>query len=255
MLLAAATQVEERRVPVYLVSDEFQRMVASNLEYMLQLARSMGVGVILANQSMEDLKRSTTNLIPAVEANCRLRQWFSVSSIDDQKRLMHAGGVTVDQVLGETITTTPRGQDRVSSSSTETVVNRITVNDISLTNDHPFRSFLHLKRSAGYAQFGGMPLTVQTTYHISEDEYRRRKALRWPRLPGSFVPNERRGNQGHGGVTSPHPPSPPGPTWGEEEIGKSSDFATKPDDEAVKKLFDEFRQSLHPQAPNRDAQS
>ncbi len=31
-------------------------MVAANLEYALQLARSMGVGVILANQSMEDLE-------------------------------------------------------------------------------------------------------------------------------------------------------------------------------------------------------
>src|SRR5690606_19749313 len=57
MLLAAATQTE-RRIPVFLVIDEFQRMVASNLEYMLQLARSMGVGIILANQSMEDLKKS-----------------------------------------------------------------------------------------------------------------------------------------------------------------------------------------------------
>jgi len=92
MLLAAATQTK-RRHPVFLVIDEFQRMVASNLEYMLQLARSMGVGVILANQSMEDLKKSTTNLIPAIEANCRLRQWFSVSSSDDQQRLINASGL------------------------------------------------------------------------------------------------------------------------------------------------------------------
>ena len=39
MLLAAATQTE-RTHPVFLVIDEFQRMVASNLEYMLQVARS-----------------------------------------------------------------------------------------------------------------------------------------------------------------------------------------------------------------------
>jgi type IV secretory pathway TraG/TraD family ATPase VirD4 len=78
MLLAASTQTE-RKHPVFLVIDEFQRMVAGNLEYMLQLARSMGIGVILANQSMEDLKKSSVNLIPAIEANCRLRQWFSVS--------------------------------------------------------------------------------------------------------------------------------------------------------------------------------
>ena len=67
-LLAAATQAQ-RRHQVYLVIDEFQRMVASNVEYMLQLARSMGVGVILANQTMQDLRTSKANLIPSIEAN------------------------------------------------------------------------------------------------------------------------------------------------------------------------------------------
>ena len=74
-LLASAAKAK-RNVPVYLVIDEFQRMVAQNTEYMLQLARSMGVGVILANQSMEDLRTLKSNLIPAIEANCRFRQWF-----------------------------------------------------------------------------------------------------------------------------------------------------------------------------------
>jgi hypothetical protein len=74
-------------------------MVASNLEYMLQLARSMGVGVILANRGMADLKKSTTNLMPAIEANCRLRQWFSVSSSEDQQRLINARGLTFDRAV------------------------------------------------------------------------------------------------------------------------------------------------------------
>jgi len=58
----------------FVVIDKFQRMVANNLEHMLQVARSMNVGVILANQSMEDLKTRGTDLIPALEANCRFRQ-------------------------------------------------------------------------------------------------------------------------------------------------------------------------------------
>ena len=122
MLLAAATQTE-RRHPVFLVIDEFQRMVASNLEYMLQLARSMGVGVILANQSMQDLKRSTTNLIPAIEANCRLRQWFSVSCSDDQQRVINGSGVTIDRVSARSVSRNIEGdkvgfllRDRASGS-------------------------------------------------------------------------------------------------------------------------------------------
>ena len=77
---------------VYLVIDEFQRMVARNIEYMLQLARSMGVSVILANQTMQDLRTSTADLIPPIEANCRYRQWFAVSSAEDRRRLVESSG-------------------------------------------------------------------------------------------------------------------------------------------------------------------
>ena len=51
--------------------DEFQRVAAHNVDAILQIARSMNVGVILANQSMLDLKRD--DLIHVVEANCRFR--------------------------------------------------------------------------------------------------------------------------------------------------------------------------------------
>ena len=92
-LLADATLVK-RECPVYLVIDEVQRMVAKNLEYLLQLARSMGVGVILANQTMEDLRTSRSNLIPTIETNCRYRQWFSVSAVEDRRRLIESSGET-----------------------------------------------------------------------------------------------------------------------------------------------------------------
>jgi hypothetical protein len=253
MLLAAATQTK-RQVPVYLVIDEFQRMVASNLEYMLQLARSMGVGVILANQSMEDLKHSTTNLIPAIEANCRLRQWFSVSSTDDQQRLINGSGLTIDHSLGHTVSESARGQRSDSYSWSETVVNRITINDVALTNDHRFRSFLHLKRGAGYAQFGGLPVIIESEYHISETEYHRRKALPWPHPPGAFVPNERRNN--HGSEASPpRPVSPKPPKWSEEEISSDTVPMKATDFEAIDEMFSALRENLPSTTPPRRKQS
>lgn len=189
MLLAAAAQTD-RKVPVYLVIDEFQRMVASNLEYMLQLARSMGVGVILANQSLEDLKRSSTNLIPTVEANCRLRQWFAVSCSEDQERLMRGSGVTVDYLASRSQSIDSDGRSSESDSFREQVVNRFTMNDVLLTTDHQFRSFLRISRGAGYAQYGGMPVIIESEYHISPDEYQRRRTLPWPAADGMFVPRE-----------------------------------------------------------------
>lgn len=250
MLLAAATKTK-RNHPVYLVVDEFQRMVAANLEYMLQLARSMGVGLILANQAMEDLKTPTTNLIPAIEANCRIRNWFSVSSEDDQERLMRSGGLTVDYLTSRSVSTTHDGRQSTTYSRTEQVVNRIISNDISLTNDHPFRSFLRISRGGGYAQYGGLPVIIESDYHISQEEYERRKAFPWPQLPGSFVPGINDDDDCAGGVLTGSDPD--NPDWTDEIIGEPIEPITDVDKEAIGRMFEAFQQSdASPETPSEE---
>ena len=249
MLLAAATQVE-RKHPVFVVVDEFQRMVASNLEYMLQLARSMGVGFILANQCMEDLKKSTTNLIPAIETNCRLRQWFSVSSREDQERLIRSSGETIDVAYGSSTSQSKDGT-RTSYSASEKVVNRFTLNDVLLTSDHPFRSILRISRGEGYAQYGGLPVILESQYHISAEEYGRRQKLTWPSLPGSYVP------QVH--ATQSEDPSASdsrGPIWSQETIGQNDGPTVVVDDAEIDEFFDGLRQTLPPHpGPDRRSES
>lgn len=212
-LLAAATQVE-RRCQVFLVIDEFQRMVARNIEYMLQLARSMGVGIILANQSMQDLRTGTADLIPAIESNCRYRQWFAVSSAEDRQRLIEGSGETIEYVMSYTNSAGPNGATQ-SISCQERVASRLTVNDVLLASDHPRQSIVRISRGAGYAQYGGMPFVVESNYHITQEEYQRRKSLPWPdKVPGSFVP---------GTNTPPPGPKPSvGPVVTTEFIGGST---------------------------------
>ena len=203
--LAAATQVE-RHHQVYLVIDEFQRMVARNLEYMLQLARSMGVSVILANQTMQDLRTSTADLIPAIEANCRYRQWYAVSSAEDRQRLVDSSGETVDYDITRSETSGPNGSSSTVSYH-ERVTKRLTANDILLASDHPRQSIVRISRGAGYAQYGGLPFVVESDYHISRDEYQRRKATPWPdAVPGSFRPGSTSSTAGR--------PTTPGPGVG-----------------------------------------
>ncbi len=249
MLLAAATQTE-RKHPVFLVVDEFQRMVASNLEFMLQLARSMGVGVILANQSMADLNKGTTNLIPAIEANCRLRQWFAVSSSEDQKRLIESSGLAIDYERSRSVTTNSDGRQSVSHSATEKVVSRLTSNDVSLTSDHPFQSILRISRGAGYAQYGGFPVTVESEFHISQQEYNRRRKLPWPELPGSFLPG-----QVAAGVPATAAASQlqaaSGPQWSEEVIGPAATPLSNADEASLAALFDELKQTTPAPSPRR----
>jgi hypothetical protein len=239
MLLAAATKTT-RSLPVFLVIDEFQRMVASNLEYMLQLARSMGVGIIMANQSMEDLKKSTTNLIPAVESNCRLRQWFSVSSSDDRARLIELSGQTVDTTTSWTESSSSSGTSNTSRTTTEQVVPRLTENDIALVNDHPFRSVLRIGRSDGYGQYGGLPVIIESQFHITKDEYRRRQDMAWPLAEGTFIPG-RTANTQSATQNSPILATNDGPQWSEEILEESSSgLLSDEGKKAMEELFSEL---------------
>ena len=242
MLLAASTQTK-RKHQVYLVIDEFQRMVAGNLEYMLQLARSMGVGVILANQSMEDLKKSSVNLIPPIEANCRLRQWFSVSSSEDRERLIQCSGETVDIEYGRKTDPKPDGTVRYSYSESERVVPRITINDVLLTSDHPFRSFLRISRGEGYAQYGGFPVIIESNYHISESEYQRRRAMPWPSLPGMLPAG------GHRPPVVSNVSS--GPTVTQELIGTGEAKPNSLTPDAIEKFLSGLNEAFEPPKPRR----
>lgn len=245
ILLAASTQTE-RKHQVYLVIDEFQRMVASNLEYMLQLARSMGVGVILANQSVEDLKKSSVNLIPPIEANCRLRQWFSVSCSEDRERLIKSSGETVDIEYGRKTDPMSDGTVRHSYSESERVVPRITMNDVLLTSDHPFRSFLKMSRGEGYAQYGGFPVTIESNYHISESEYRRRRAMPWPSLPGMLPP----GN--HTPTPTPVTSVASGPEMTEGLIGTNESQSANLTPDAIEEFLSELKEHFEPPKPRRN---
>lgn len=191
MLLTAAT-LTEREVPVYLVIDEFQRMATRNLDYLLQLARSMGVAVILANQSMQDLSRY--GLVSTLETNCRYRQWFAISGCEDQERLSKASGETVDTLDSVTVSRSVSDQGTsttTSLSSREFLAPRLTQNDIKLVSDNDRKSVVLINRGAGYAQYGGMPVIIESDFHISAEEYEKRKSAPWPSSDaGTFLASE-----------------------------------------------------------------
>lgn len=189
-LLVAAKQTE-RNHPVYLVIDEFQRMVAKNLEMILQIARSMGVSVVLANQTMQDLRGSRSNLIPAIEGNCRYRQWFSVPLAEEREQLLQASGQTIETFENVSVSTAADGTTSTTRSAQQTILPRLSTNDLLLCSDHPLQSIVRIARGEGYAQLGGMSCIVESAYHISAEEYQARRRLTWPaEQDGTFVPGQ-----------------------------------------------------------------
>lgn len=235
-LLMTAARVE-RRTQVYLVIDEFQRMAAQSLEYLLQLSRSLGIGVILSNQSMEDLNLPGSRLVSSIESNCRYRQWFGVTSVEDRKRIKELAGETVELFKTETDAIASDGKSTSSVAWSETVVPRINGNEISRTSARQNTSLVHLTMDAGYAQFGGLPFTLYHDFHISFDEYLRRQNMPWPSdEPGMFVVDDLQ-NQ----LTTPVIPAS-GPTIiRDDAVG---------DEDAVELDLDELFRGLNPDTPN-----
>lgn len=231
MLLTTATLTQNRR-QVYLMIDEFQRVAAHNVDTILQLARSMNIGVILANQSMLDLKRD--DLVHVVEANCRYRQWYAVSSTEEQQRLSKSSGETIDVLHSESVSKQRDGFETRTTTTHGTkqfIAPRLSVNDIKLASDDPRKSIALITRGAGYSQFGGMPVIVESDFHISEQEFQARKNAPWPKVgTGSFVPADWEERK----KTKPKSkPKKHGPVVTQETIGEEPS------------LFDEFLADQH----------
>lgn len=188
-LLTAAQTHDGRRKPVFLVIDEFQRIVSNNLALFLQMARSMDIGVILSNQSLDDLETADANLIAAVRTNTRFRQVFAAGNRSDILDIRDTAGESTIGLRSWDLLPglfSDGGVDKMSIR--ETPVSRLMLNDILLATDAFGRNIVSVRRGAGYAQFGGMPFIMDSIHHISPEVFKARREEAWPAAhPGTIV--------------------------------------------------------------------
>ena len=185
---------DNERKQVFVFIDEFQRIIANNLELIMQTARSMKVGLILANQSMLDLKKADTDLTPAVRTNTRYKQVFAASNIEELKELIDSSGETLIHqrsfmgTFGNAMAIIA-GITKVTAGELSSP--RLRANDIMLATDAAQQSIVQIRRGLGYAQFGGFPFVMRSTFHIDQAEYKARKSSQWPiSVPGTFEAHE-----------------------------------------------------------------
>lgn len=185
--LLVAAKAAERKTQVLIVIDEFQRMAAENLEEFFTMARSHGVGIVIANQSIADLKASGDKLYYAIEGNCAIRQWLSVTTVDDLNTLEKLFGTHKE--INVTNTRSDRGQS-VSESLHDS--GRTTTTNLHEISDNAFLSVTKLLGDRrGYAQYRGIPFVTRTQFHVTEEEYDKRMKFQWPdTLPGMMEVSE-----------------------------------------------------------------
>ena len=158
---------------IWVFVDEFQHVASLNFKLLLQQARSMGMGMILANQTNSDLWTNDTNLKDTVQSNTRFKQIFSVSNPQEREELSKASG--------ETLYYSGRlDVDGQMTGAYEKVGPRLMANDIIALSDEPDTSIVLIGRGQGYSQFGGYAFPLRGGYHITFEEYERRKNAPWP---------------------------------------------------------------------------
>ena len=182
-LMNAAQRAPKPRRQVYVIMDEFQRAVSGNIEVLLQMARSHDVSLILANQCLDDLRSPGADIASTVINNTRVRQIFGVSTPDDLRDLTFVSGERLIFPESKGTSETPGVFGMVRSIITTlkpTPTPKLRVNDLIEASDHPNRSIFALKRGEGLAQFQGYPFIMESCYHITSEEYERRRNLEWP---------------------------------------------------------------------------
>ena len=189
LLSAAVSQTSRHKKRVYLVIDEFQRLAGENFKVVLEQARSFGVGVILANQSMSELETSSGDLRSVVRSNTRVKMHFSVQSPSDLKDISELSGLDAVMNQSRAISTPLSWMPTAQQNRQETIVDslsikpRLTSSDILAISDHPRRFVLHVTRGSGLTQFGGRALPVEAEYIVHDFTYAKWQAERWPVEP------------------------------------------------------------------------
>ena len=167
------------------------------MDLLLRQARSKGIAMILANQSLSDLRTRDSDLIPVVLNNTRFRQYFSSGDQQQQDILIKASGEAAydtnlifeedDPLLDDTADWRTDAWGYMEAPEQLNIGPRFNRNDIIEMSDNDERCIIHVRRGTGLTQFGGYPLLMQGMHHVTRKRNDRRAQRPWPRGNDSTV--------------------------------------------------------------------
>lgn len=205
-LLTAIRQSGRCSRQIYIVIDEFQQIVSTDLAVVLQQARSYGVGVIMAHQTQSDLKLPEADMTQAVEENTHFKQIFSVNDLGHRQSLEKLSGEALyhiaawkqgfeaygDDILEPDVGLNPQDPcaDDAPVNVTPQIGPRLRANDLIEMSARQNVSLVQFKRNVGYGQYDGHSFLIRTDYHIPRKTYMARMSAAWPNpqsAPGTIV--------------------------------------------------------------------
>lgn len=177
-----------RKNRVLVVADEFQRGIGPGLEEVFQQARSCGIGLLLANQSLQALAGEHHDFTDLVLNACRVQWAFDITNPAEVKLFSETGGKMISyrysfsQTWGLVRTSTGYERKKIASTSTahEVEVDEVSIDRVLSTSADPIGSFLWFNRDTDEVKWHRRPQEVVCPFIITKEEHESRLAVPWP---------------------------------------------------------------------------
>jgi TraM recognition site of TraD and TraG len=198
-LVQAAKIVNRTRksVPVYALVDEAQQVLGQNTKILLEMARSMGVYLTLAHQSIDQLKTARWDIASTIEACTTFKLNFEASSLSALKGMEEYSGVTRGHALSwyQPVQAGFDDNDELFSPDRAYPQNefdpplfgigeqfrpRLTKDEILAISAHPLRGLVRSRTDSGLTQYAGRWTEIECEFPTTEKEYEDRMQTPWP---------------------------------------------------------------------------
>ena len=196
MFTAASHQPQDKN-RVYFFIDEMQQIISDGMKLIFEQFRDLGGTIIAAHQTAGQLRRQGTDLADTIDSCTAMKQVFRASDIHSLERWEKFSGTRMENVptwyqpfergTGEIVERydpllADKGLVRISPEEKA----RLGINDLMAVSSRRHSSLVRFTFGSGYTQFAGATVPMKSQYHISFDEYQRRRQAPWPTSPGAF---------------------------------------------------------------------
>lgn len=220
-----------KSLPCYTFVDEFQQVCAENLKILLEMARSMGIHMVLSHQDISQLKTADYDITSTVESCTTLKLNFEASSLATLKQMEEYSGETRERTLSwaqpvyagldensddaySLDRAYPKDQFETPTVNVgERERSRLTRNEILAVSAQQRQAFVRSRSDSGLTQYRGQWTAIECDFCTTEEEHTLRSHTPLPSFHPSCV-NVGVGNTDDGGdrpilANDPLPVAPP----------------------------------------------
>lgn len=197
MFTAASHQPQDQN-RVYFFIDEMQQIISDGIKLIFEQFRDLGGTIIAAHQTAGQLRRQGTDLGDTIDSCTAMKQVFRASDLTSLERLEKLSGIK-----REAAATWYQAYERGSGDLTDRYdeihaaegMVRVSAKEQSRYDREALQAISSRRHSSlvrftfgsGYTQFAGKSIPMKSEYHISYEQYLKRRQRPWPTAPGAFV--------------------------------------------------------------------